>query len=214
MKRLLKGLRLVRESLDADTRNGPVFPNWPITHKSIKFLPVILLLMHSFVFAAVQKKAHAPKKKTTPAEIKETVNFALVDQLVQEQINDQAITGAVLVVGHGGRIVHQKAFGLRATSPRTEPMTVDTIFDLASLTKVVATTPSVMRMVQYGQVRLDEPVAHYIPDFGMNGKDAVTVRQLLTHYSGLRPDIDLNPYWMGRDSAFRLAHEEKLQSPP
>ena len=72
-------------------------------------------------------------------------------------------------------------------------MTLDTIFDLASLTKVVATTPSVMRMMQYGQVRLDEPVAHYIPDFGMNGKDAVTVRQLLTHYSGLRPDIDLNP---------------------
>ncbi len=58
-------------------------------------------------------------------------------------------------------------------------MTLDTIFDLASLTKVVATTPSVMRLVQYGQVRLDEPVAHYIPDFGMNGKDAVTVRQLL-----------------------------------
>ena len=64
-------------------------------------------------------------------------------------------------------------------------MTVDTIFDLASLTKVVATTPSVMRLVEYGQVRLDEPVMHYIPDFGINGKDAVTVRQLLTHYSGL-----------------------------
>ena len=92
-------------------------------------------------------------------------------------------------------------------------MTLDTIFDLASLTKVVATTPSVMRLIQYGQVRLDEPVAHYIPDFGMNGKDAVTVRQLLTHYSGLRPDIDLNPYWVGRDTAFRLAHEEKLQTP-
>ena len=119
----------------------------------------------------------------------------------------------MLVVGHGGKIVHQKAFGLRATSPRAETMTLDTIFDLASLTKVVATTPSVMRLIQYGQVRLDEPVAHYIPDFGMNGKDAVTVRQLLTHYSGLRPDIDLNPYWVGRDTAFRLAHEEKLQAP-
>ena len=61
-----------------------------------------------------------------------------------------------------------------------EGMTLDTIFDLASLTKVVATTPSVMRLVQYGQVRLDEPVSHYIPDFGMNGKEAITVRQLLT----------------------------------
>ncbi|HEY2497730.1 MAG TPA: exo-beta-N-acetylmuramidase NamZ domain-containing protein [Candidatus Angelobacter sp.] len=155
----------------------------------------------------------APKKKKSTTAAKETANFAPVDLLVQEQIIDQAITGAVLVVGHGGRIVHQKAFGLRATTPRPEAMTVDTIFDLASLTKVVATTPSVMRLVQYGQVRLDEPVMHYIPDFGMNGKDAVTVRQLLTHYSGLRPDIDLNPPWQGRDTAFRLAHEEKLEAP-
>ncbi|HEV7519764.1 MAG TPA: exo-beta-N-acetylmuramidase NamZ domain-containing protein [Candidatus Angelobacter sp.] len=158
--------------------------------------------------------APAPKKRKKPAtEAKETANFSAIDLLVQEQVNDQAITGAVLLVGHGGRIVHQKAFGLRATSPRTEAMTLDTVFDLASLTKVVATTPSVMRLIQYGQIRLDEPVAHYIPDFGTNGKDAVTVRQLLTHYSGLRPDVDLNPPWVGRDAGFRLAHEEKLQAP-
>src|SRR5438270_1566871 len=182
-------------------------------HKSIKLLPVIILLAHCFAAAAPEKAAHSTKNRNTTTEINETVNFAPVDQLVQEQINDQAITGAVLVVGHAGGIVHQKAFGLRATGPRPEPMSVDTIFDLASLTKVVATTPSIMRLVQYGQIRLDEPVAHYIPDFGMNGKDAVTVRQLLTHYSGLRPDIDLNPYWVGRDAAFRLAHEEKLQAP-
>jgi len=175
-------------------------------HKALAFIPVVILLANSFA-------APPPQKKKKPAPAKETTNFVPVDLLVQEQINDRTVTGAVLVVGHGGRIVHQKAFGLRATVPRTEAMTVDTIFDLASLTKVIATTPSVMRMVQYGQVRLDEPVAHYIPDFGMNGKDAVTVRQLLTHYSGLRPDIDLNPPWDGRETAFRLAHEEKLQAP-
>ncbi|HET9836781.1 MAG TPA: exo-beta-N-acetylmuramidase NamZ domain-containing protein [Candidatus Angelobacter sp.] len=169
--------------------------------------------MNSLAAVAVEKKAHSSKKKKTPAEVKETVNFAPVDQLVQEQISNQAITGAVLLVGHGGGIVHQKAFGLRATTPRSEPMTVDTIFDLASLTKVVATAPSIMRLVEYGQIRLDEPVAHYIPDFGMNGKDAVTVRQLLTHYSGMRPDIDLNPPWEGFDAGLRLAHEEKLQAP-
>ena len=177
--------------------------------KAIGFLTVIFLVGQ--ILSALSTTA--AKKKKAAAPVKETVNFSPVDLLVQEQINDQAITGAVLLVGHGGKIVHQKAFGLRATSPRPEAMTVDTVFDLASLTKVVATTPSVMRMVQYGQIRLDEPVAHYIPDFGMNGKDAVTVRQLLTHYSGLRPDIDLNPPWVGRDAAFRLAHEEKLQAP-
>lgn len=178
-------------------------------HKIISLIPVIILLAGSV--AAVTPQKHTQKKKK--ASVKETANFAPVDQLVQEQINNQAITGAVLVVGHGGEIVHQKAFGLRATSPRSEPMTVDTIFDLASLTKVIATTPSIMRLVQYGQIRLDDPVAHYIPDFAMNGKDAVTVRQLLTHYSGLRPDIDLNPPWQGTDAAFRLANEEKLQAP-
>jgi uncharacterized protein YbbC (DUF1343 family)/CubicO group peptidase (beta-lactamase class C family) len=177
--------------------------------KAIGYISIFILAAQCFSAAG----APAPKKKKSAAEAKETANFSPVDLLVQEQINDQAITGAVLVVGHGGKIVHQKAFGLRATSPRAEAMTLDTVFDLASLTKVVATTPSVMRLIQYGQVRLDEPVAHYIPDFGTNGKDAVTVRQLLTHYSGLRPDIDLNPYWAGRDAAFRLAHEEKLQAP-
>ena len=179
--------------------------------KAIGFISIIILAVQGL--SATGAPAPAAKKKKPAAEVKETANFSPVDLLVQEQINDQVITGAVLLVGHGGKIVHQKAFGLRATSPRPEAMTLDTIFDLASLTKVVATTPSVMRLIQYGQVRLDEPVAHYIPDFGMNGKDAVTVRQLLTHYSGLRPDIDLNPYWVGRDAAFRLAHEEKLQAP-
>jgi len=177
--------------------------------KAIGLISIIILCVQGFSATG----APAPKKKKPPSEARETANFSPVDLLVQEQINDQTITGAVLVVGHGGKIVHQKTFGLRATSPRPEAMTLDTIFDLASLTKVVATTPSVMRLIQYGQVRLDEPVAHYIPDFGMNGKDAVTVRQLLTHYSGLRPDIDLNPPWVGSDAAFRLAHEEKLQAP-
>src|SRR5438270_3551215 len=177
--------------------------------KAIGLISIIILAAQGLWAAG----APAPKKKKPAPEAKETANFSPVDLLVQEQINDQVITGAVLLVGHGGKIVHQKAFGLRATSPRAEAMTLDTIFDLASLTKVVATTPSVMRLIQYGQVRLDEPVAHYIPDFGMNGKDAVTVRQLLTHYSGLRPDIDLNPPWEGLEAALRLAHEEKLQSP-
>jgi uncharacterized protein YbbC (DUF1343 family)/CubicO group peptidase (beta-lactamase class C family) len=178
--------------------------------KAIGIISILILFFQSLLAAP----SATPKKQKKPArEAAETVNFSAVDLLVQEQINDQAITGAVLLVGHGGRVVHQKAFGLRATSPRPETMTLDTVFDLASLTKVVATTPSVMRLIQYGQIRLDEPVAHYIPDFGMNGKDAVTVRQLLTHYSGLRPDIDLNPPWVGRDAALRLAHEEKLQAP-
>jgi uncharacterized protein YbbC (DUF1343 family)/CubicO group peptidase (beta-lactamase class C family) len=153
------------------------------------------------------------KKKKVPAAT-ESANFAPVDALVEEQVNDLSITGAVLLVGHNGHVIHQKAFGYRAVTPRREPMTSDTIFDLASLTKVVATTPSVMRLLQYGQVRLEDPLARHIPDFGMNGKETITIRQVMTHFSGLRPDLDLNTPWSGQDTAFRLAHEEKLQSPP
>jgi uncharacterized protein YbbC (DUF1343 family)/CubicO group peptidase (beta-lactamase class C family) len=172
------------------------------------FSAILLLFFSSTVAAAVQKK---PKAK--PRAAKESADFAPVDALVQQQVNDFAITGAVLLVGHNGRVIHQKAFGYRALSPRHEPMTTDTIFDLASLTKVVATTPSVMRLLQYGQLRLEDPVARYIPAFAANGKDFITIRQLLTHFSGLPPDLDLNVPWSGQETAFRMAHEEKPQWP-
>ena len=81
--------------------------------------------------------------------------------------------------------------------PAREPMTLDTIFDLASLTKVVATTTAVMLLVEDGRIRLTDPVATFIPEFGSYGKDRVTVRDLLTHMSGLRPDVDLADEWVG-----------------
>ena len=71
-----------------------------------------------------------------------------------------------------------------------------------------------MRMVQLGQVKLNDPVAKYIPEFAQNGKSDVTVRQLMTHYSGLRADLDLKPYWRGLDEAYTRANAEKLVNPP
>ncbi|MGB7555362.1 MAG: exo-beta-N-acetylmuramidase NamZ domain-containing protein, partial [Candidatus Korobacteraceae bacterium] len=121
--------------------------------------------------------------------------------------------GAVLLVGHNGTFVYRKAFGYRSLDPK-EPMTVDTIFDMASLTKVIATTGCVMRLVQLGQVKLNDPVAKYIPEFAQNGKEEVTVRQLLTHYSGLRPDLDLKQYWSGLEEGYKRANAEKLINPP
>jgi uncharacterized protein YbbC (DUF1343 family)/CubicO group peptidase (beta-lactamase class C family) len=93
-------------------------------------------------------------------------------------------------------------------------MTVDTIFDLASLTKVVATTTAVMQLVQKGEVRLNEPVAKYVPEFAQNGKDEITVRELLTHYSGLPEDLDSSPPWQGRETALHMAYAEKPIYPP
>ncbi len=111
-------------------------------------------------------------------------------------------------------MIYRKAYGNRALEPRREPMTLDTIFDLASLTKVIATTTAVMQLVEQGKVRLNDPVAKYLPEFAQNGKDDVTIRQLLTHYSGLAPDLDLKTPWEGKDTAYRMAFAETPQDPP
>jgi uncharacterized protein YbbC (DUF1343 family)/CubicO group peptidase (beta-lactamase class C family) len=136
-------------------------------------------------------------------------NLAVLDSIVLDAIDDHEIPGAVLLVGHNGQVVYRKAFGNRALEPRREPMTVDTIFDIASLTKVVATTTAVMQLVQKGAVRVNDPVTKYILEFSENGKDDITVRNLLTHFSGLREDFDLDPPWQGRDAGLRLAFAEK-----
>jgi len=135
-------------------------------------------------------------------------SLGVLDSIVRDAIHDDQIPGAVLLVWHNGQVAYRKAFGNRALEPRREPMTVDTIFDIASLTKVVATTTAVMQLVQKGEVRLNDPVVKYIPEFAENGKEEITVRNLLTHFSGLRADIDLTPPWEGRDAALRLSFAE------
>ena len=122
--------------------------------------------------------------------------------------------GAVLLVWHNGQVMYRKAFGNRSLEPRRETMTLDTIFDLASLTKVVATTTAIMQLMERGQVRLNDPVAKYIPEFAQNGKEDITVRNLLTHYSGLRGDLDLAQAWQGHDTAFSMAFAETPAIPP
>ena len=137
-----------------------------------------------------------------------------MDAIVKNAIANGHAPGAVVLIGHQGKVIYRKAFGNRSLEPTVEPMTVDTVFDMASLTKVMATTGSVMRMVQLGQIKLNDPVARYIPEFAQNGKGEVTIRELLTHYSGLRPDLDLKPEWTSQLEAFRLANAEKLINPP
>ena len=124
-----------------------------------------------------------------------------------------------MLVGHGGRVVYRKAYGSRALVPRREAMTLDTIFDLASLSKVVATTPCVMKLFEQGKIKLNDPVARYLPEFSQNGKDDITVRQLLVHYSGLREDLDLKDKnspdkWQGKDTAYKMAFAEEPEFPP
>src|SRR6266404_4946902 len=144
----------------------------------------------------------------------QSANLNLLDSVVESAIQNHEIPGAVLVVGHDGRVIYRKAFGNRSLEPTRALMTVDTIFDIASLTKVVATTTAVMQLVDGGKVRLNDPVVKYIPEFGQNGKSDITVRDLLTHHSGLPPDLDLSHPWAGRDVGYNMAFAVTPISPP
>ncbi len=137
-----------------------------------------------------------------------------MDAVINQAISDKTIPGAVLIVGHDGRVIYRKAYGNRSLEPRREAMTLDTVFDLASLTKVIATTTATMQLVEQGKLRLNDPVAKYLPEFSPDGKDDITLRQLLTHYSGLEPDLDLKADWEGKSTGYQMASAETPQDPP
>jgi uncharacterized protein YbbC (DUF1343 family)/CubicO group peptidase (beta-lactamase class C family) len=140
--------------------------------------------------------------------------LAVLDPIVDDAIAQQQIPGAVLIVGHDGQVVYRKAYGSRALVPQREAMTLDTIFDCASLTKVIVTTTAIMQLWEQGKLRMNDPVAKYLPDFGQNGKQDITIRQLLVHYSGLAPDLDLAKPWEGKDTAYRMAFEAPPERAP
>ena len=156
----------------------------------------------------------APAKQAPSRVPLDVKRLEAIEPLIMEAIAEKKLPGAVVLVGHRDRVLYQKAFGNRALVPAVEPMTLDTVFDLASLTKVVATTTSVMMLVEDGRIRLSDRVAAYIPGFERYGKGDITLRHLLTHVSGLRPDVDLADDWTGYDTAITLAIEEVPGSPP
>ncbi len=137
-----------------------------------------------------------------------------IDAIMNRAVAEGNIPGGVVLVGHNGSVVYRKAFGMRSLEPTREPMTTDTIFDMASITKCVATTTAMMQLFEDGRVRLNDPVAKYLKDFAQNGKQDITIRELMTHFSGLPPDLDLSQPWQGRDTAYRMAMAGKLQNPP
>jgi uncharacterized protein YbbC (DUF1343 family)/CubicO group peptidase (beta-lactamase class C family) len=137
-----------------------------------------------------------------------------IDSLMEQAVAKGNIPGGVVLIGHNGKVVYRKAFGSRSLEPAREAMTTDTIFDLASLTKCIATTTSVMQLISEGRVRLNDPVGAYLPEFKQNGKADITVRELLTHFSGLPEDLDLKASWQGRDAAFAMAMQSKPKYQP
>jgi uncharacterized protein YbbC (DUF1343 family)/CubicO group peptidase (beta-lactamase class C family) len=140
--------------------------------------------------------------------------IARIDTLVADAIEARQLPGAVVLIGRGDAILLVKAYGSRALEPAVEPMSVNTIFDMASVTKVVATTTSVMMLVEEGRLRLTDRVAVFIPGFARYGKGDITIRHLMTHVSGLREDIDVSDMWEGYDTAIARAVEEVPTAPP
>lgn len=141
-------------------------------------------------------------------------SFVGVANVVEREISAGKVPGAVVLIGQHDRILYRQAFGWRSLVPTREKMTVDTIFDLASLTKVVATTTATMQLMEKKQLSLDDKVTRYWPAFASNGKQDITIEELLTHTSGLPPDLDLSTAWKGRRSALTQIEGERPASTP
>ena len=144
----------------------------------------------------------------------QTPDFAAVDQAAQDSVSAAKIPGAVILVGQGDQILYRKAFGFRSLVPASEPMTPETIFDVASLTKVVATTPAVLLLVEQGKLSLDAPLGTYLKEFRGRDYREMTIRRLLTHTAGL-PDLPpVGALREGFPAAARTLAGAGLQGPP
>jgi uncharacterized protein YbbC (DUF1343 family)/CubicO group peptidase (beta-lactamase class C family) len=196
-----------------------------------RVIAVALLVSFAVAFAAAQqsqqKQAAASSPKSAPAQqpfsrrVVADPRLAALDPAINEAIAKDEIPGAVLLVSSHGRIIWHKAYGSRAIIPLREPMTLDTIFDLASLTKVFAATPAVMKLIEQGKIRLNDPVVRYLPELGTEGaiadKNQITIRQLLTHTAGFAPDptdANIPAGWSGPEPLLKEIYAEPLTAPP
>ena len=197
------------------------------TTASARFLPWFIVLTVALILGGLPGCATAPpplprvivEPPPPPPPPEESLEidsrrFAKIDQVAREEVAAGHVPGAVILVGHRGKIVYRKAFGQCALMPRCQPMKVDTIFDIASLTKVVATATAIMELVERGQIHLDKPAAAYWPAFAANGKGGITIRQLLTHTSGLRAGVASRPHWSDYDGAMvAIAEDQPVKAP-
>jgi CubicO group peptidase (beta-lactamase class C family) len=165
--------------------------------------PAALLLLLALVVSACATSAPSFKSD----------KLAAIDQAVANAIAAKKVPGGVLWFESAGQ-TYRKVYGQRTLVPAPDAATEDTIYDAASLTKVIATTTAAMQLVERGKLDLDAPVARYLPAFGQHGKDVIKVRHLMIHMSGLRPSIPTTPAWDGYAGAIERACAEQLRSVP
>ena len=142
-------------------------------------------------------------------------NLEVIDNFVEKQIKRGAFPGAVLLIGTREKTLYFKAYGYSKLFPERNLMTKDTLFDMASVTKPVATATSIMVLLERGEIRLDDSVKYFIPSFQGELKDEVTIRHLLTHTSGLPPWLPLYSICSSREEVYRyVSSSVKLQYKP
>ena len=174
-----------------------------------RILVCLAILAFAYQAISIQLPSGAPATLGMSAE-----RLARMDQVIAASIEKKELPGAVVLVARHGRVAWRKAYGARAVEPQREAMTADTIFDLASLTKIVATATSIMILIEQGKLRLSDSVVQFIPEMKGGGRDAITLEQLLTHTAGFAPDFDLRERWTGYDEAIKRLYREPLRNQP
>jgi CubicO group peptidase (beta-lactamase class C family) len=172
-----------------------------------------VVLVTALVSCGTAAAARLPRAEPAEAGMSGE-RLAEVDQAVNDALAARKMPGCVVLIARHGKTVFLKAYGHRSVEPAESPMTPDTLFDLASLTKPIATATSVMLLAEQGKLALDEPVSKYLPEFAQNGKETVTVRQLLTHQGGLIADNDVQDYADGAEKAIERTLATKPQAAP
>ncbi|MBI1347296.1 serine hydrolase [bacterium] len=170
--------------------------------------PIVAALFVLVFVGVTSSEATEPLPSASPAEVGfDEAMLKEIKTLVATGLAEKKMPGCVIGLGRQGKIVWKQAYGSRQLEPAVEPMTVDTIFDLASLTKPIATATSIMWLMEHGQLKLDDPVAKHLPGFEVNGKGAITIQDLLTHQSGLIADNPIGDYRQGNEVAYQRINE-------
>ena len=178
----------------------PFEPKVPLAH------PVVFWVLLTYFVVAGEDCSDA----LVQAEQPQAPSFELIEEIVKQGIKDGKMPGAVVVIADHDNVLYRRAFGNRQIEPVAEPMTLDTVFDLASLTKPIATTTSIMKLIDEGKLSPRAKVSEYLPAFGKHGKDLITVEDLLLHVGGLIPDNSLNDYHDGVEMSWENICELKL----
>ena len=189
-------------------------PRRSVRHSAGYFVAFLLFAL-TFSVSAQSTKLSPRLPDSQPSRVGLSAQkLSQIDPVIEKDIAQHRLPGAVVLVARNGRVVKRSAYGSRAIEPSHEAMTTDTVFDLASLTKVVATATSIMILVERGKVRLSDPLSTYIPEIKGEGRDRITIELLLTHRAGYAPDFDLKERWTGYDEAMKRLVREPLRSPP